>query len=77
MGLIGFLLSVLAIAFVIAKVIFSSKAKTPASTQLPEDKSNDDGWFIDVPTAGGTPLRLPQGIGPPQRPPQSHVTSMY
>ena len=43
MGLIGFLLSVLAIAFVIAKVIFRSKAKTSDSTLLPEDKSNEDG----------------------------------
>ena len=42
MGLLGFLLTILAIAFVIAKLIFSSKAKTPASTELPEDKSDDD-----------------------------------
>ena len=41
-GLIGFLLSVLAIAFVITKVIFSSKAKTPPSKDPPEDKGNDD-----------------------------------
>ena len=31
MELLGFLLGAIAIAFVIAKVIFSSKAKTPAS----------------------------------------------
>ena len=42
MELLGFLLAVLTIAFVIAKVIFSSKEKTPASTELPEDKSDDD-----------------------------------
>ena len=42
MELLGFVLSVIALAFVIAKVIFSSKAKTPASTELPEDKSDDD-----------------------------------
>ena len=42
MELLGFLLAVLAIAFVIAKVIFNSKAKTPTSTELPEDKSDDD-----------------------------------
>ena len=41
MELLGFLLGAIAIAFVIAKVIFSSKAK-PASTELPEDKSDDD-----------------------------------
>ena len=56
MELLGFLLGAIAIAFVIAKVIFSSKAKTPASTELPEHKGDDDGGFIDVPTAGGTPL---------------------
>ena len=42
MELLGFLLGAVAIAFVTAKVIFSSKAKTPASTGLPEDKSDDD-----------------------------------
>ena len=38
MALIGFLLSVLAIAFVTAMVIFSSKPKTPTSMELPEDR---------------------------------------
>ena len=42
MELVGFLLGAIAIAFVIAKVIFSSKAKKPASTKLPQDKGNDD-----------------------------------
>ena len=42
MELLGFLLGAIAIAFVIAKVIFSSKAKTPASIDAPEDKGNDD-----------------------------------
>ena len=43
MELLGFLLKItFAIAFVIAKVIFSSKAKTPASADPPEDKGNDD-----------------------------------
>ena len=42
MELLGFLLGTIAIAFVIAKVIFSSKAKTTTSTELPEDKSDDD-----------------------------------
>ena len=42
MELLSFLLGAIAIAFVIAKVIFSSMAKTPASTELPEDKGNDD-----------------------------------
>ena len=42
MELLGFLLGAIAIAFVIAKVIFSSKAKTPASTE-PEHKGDDDG----------------------------------
>ena len=41
MALIGFLLSVLAIAFVIAMVIFSSKPKTPTSMELPEDKRDN------------------------------------
>ena len=36
MALIGFLLSVLAIALVIAKVIFSSKPWMPTSMELPE-----------------------------------------
>ena len=43
MELLGFLLGAIAIAFVIAKVIFSSKAMTPASTELPENKGNNDG----------------------------------
>ena len=42
MELLGFLLGAVAIAFVIATVIFSSKAKTPASTAPPEDKGNSD-----------------------------------
>ena len=42
MELLGFLLVAIAIAFVVAKLIFSSKAKTPASTELPEDTSDDD-----------------------------------
>ena len=42
MELLGFLLGAVAIAFAIAKLIFSSKAKTPASTELPEDNGNDD-----------------------------------
>ena len=42
MELLGFLLAVLAIAFVVAKLIFSSKAKTPASADPPEDKGNDN-----------------------------------
>ena len=42
MELLCFLLGAIAIAFVAAKVIFSSKAKTPASTDPPEDKGNDD-----------------------------------
>ena len=42
MELLGFLLGAVAIAFVIAKVIFGSKAKAPAYTELPEDKSDDD-----------------------------------
>ena len=42
MELLGFLLGAFAIAFVIAKAIFSSKAKTAAATDLPEDKSDDD-----------------------------------
>ena len=47
MELLGFLLGAIAIAFVIAKVVFSSKAKTPATTELPEDKSDDDSGYID------------------------------
>ena len=43
MELIGFLLGSIAIALVIAKVIFSSKAKTLASTVPPKDKGKDDG----------------------------------
>ena len=42
MELLGFLLGAIAIAFVIAKVIFSSKVKTPASADPPEDKGNHD-----------------------------------
>ena len=42
MELLGFLLGAIAIAFVIAKVIFSSKAKTLESTDPPKDKGNDD-----------------------------------
>ena len=42
MELLGVLLGAIAIAFVIAKVIFSPKAKSPASSELPEDKSDDD-----------------------------------
>ena len=42
MELLGFLLAAIAIAFVIAKLIFSSKAKTLASTDPPEDKGDDD-----------------------------------
>ena len=42
MELLGFLLGAVAIAFVIAKVIFSSKAKTPPSKDPPEDKGNSD-----------------------------------
>ena len=41
MALIGFLLSVLAIALVIAMVIFSSKPKTPTSMELPEDRRDN------------------------------------
>ena len=44
MELLGFLLGAIAIAFafVIAKVIFSSKTKTLKSADPPEDKSDDD-----------------------------------
>ena len=42
MKLLGFLLGAIAVAFVIAKVIFRSKAKKPVSTELPEDKSDVD-----------------------------------
>ena len=42
MELLGFLLGAIAIAFVIAKAIFSSKAKTLKSADPPEDKSDDD-----------------------------------
>ena len=42
MELVGFLLGAIAIAFVIAKVIFSSKAKIPASTELSQDKGDDE-----------------------------------
>ena len=41
MALIGFLLSVLVIALVIAMVIFSSKPKTPTSMELPEDRRDN------------------------------------
>ena len=40
---LGCLLGAIAIALVIAKVIFSSKAKTLASTVPPKDKGKDDG----------------------------------
>ena len=43
MELLGFLLGAIAIALVIAKVIFSSKEKTLASTVPPKDKGKDDG----------------------------------
>ncbi len=43
MELLGFLLGAIAIAFAIAKVIFSSKAKTLASKDPLKDKGNDDG----------------------------------
>ncbi|MEC7738076.1 MAG: hypothetical protein VYE46_04270 [Cyanobacteriota bacterium] len=42
MELLGFLLAAIAIAFVIAKLIFSSKAKTPASAELQQNKDDDD-----------------------------------
>ena len=42
MELLGFLLAAIAIAFVVAKLIFSRKAKTPASTELPQHKGDDD-----------------------------------
>ena len=42
MELLGFLLSVLAIAFVIAKVIFSTNAKSLDSTELPTHEGDDD-----------------------------------
>ena len=58
MELLGFLLAVLAIAFVIAKVIFSSKEKMLASNDLTKDKGDEDSCFIDVPTARGTPFAL-------------------
>ncbi len=41
MELLGFLLGAIAIAFVIAKLIFSRKAKTPASTELPQHKGDN------------------------------------
>ena len=41
MALVGFLLSVLAIALVIAMVIFSSKPKTPTSMELPGDRRDN------------------------------------
>ena len=40
MELLGFLLGAIGIAFVIAQVIFSSKAKTHVSTEPPEGKSD-------------------------------------
>ena len=43
MELLGFLLGAIAIALVIAMVIFSSKAKMFASTDPPKDKGKDDG----------------------------------
>ena len=39
---LGFLLAILAIAFVIAKVIFSNKEKTLASNDLTKDKGDED-----------------------------------
>ena len=42
MELLGFVLAVLAIAFVIAKIIFSSKEKMLASNDLTKDKGNED-----------------------------------
>ena len=42
MELLGFLLAVLAIAFVIAKVFFSSKEKALASNYLTKDKGDED-----------------------------------
>ena len=42
MELVGFLLGAIAIAFVIAKVIFRSKVKTLSSTDPLKDKSADD-----------------------------------
>ena len=42
MELLGFLPGAIAIAFVIAKVTFSSKTKTLKSADPPEDKSDDD-----------------------------------
>ena len=44
MELLGFLLAVLAIAFINAKVIFSSKEKTLASNDLTKDKG--DRFFL-------------------------------
>ena len=42
MDILGFLLAVLAIAFVIEKVISSSKEKTLASNDLTKDKGDDN-----------------------------------
>ena len=42
MELLGFLLAAIAIAFVIAKVIFSSKEKTLAFNDLTKDKGDED-----------------------------------
>ena len=42
MEILGFLLAVLAIVFVFAKLIFSSKAKTPALTELQKDQDDYD-----------------------------------
>ena len=41
MELLGLLLSVLTIAFVIAKVIFRGKANTLVSTDPPKEKSDE------------------------------------
>ena len=42
MELVGFLLGAIAIALVIAKVIFRSKEKTLASNDLTKDKGDED-----------------------------------
>ena len=61
MELLGFLLGAIAVAFVIAKVIFSSKAKTPPSKDPPEDKGNDDtrSGCISWPTQSSNGEQLP------------------
>ena len=42
MGLLGFLLAILAIAFAITKVVFRNKEKTLASNYLTKDKCDED-----------------------------------